>query len=510
MEEFDIRMAMLEKMRQAGLQPFAYTYKKTADAKDIPAKFSGLEPGQEKPEKFSVAGRVLSTRGHGKIMFIDLEDQTGKLQVVVNAAVLGEKAFASILEFIGPGDIIGVKGHPMKTKRGELSLSAEELSLLTKSLRGLPSKWYGLKDVEKRYRQRYLDLLMNPEVKQVFVKRSQIIDSIRQYMKSKGYLEVETPIMQPLYGGAMARPFITHHNTLKKDMYLRISNEMYLKRLIAGGFEKVFEFSVDFRNEGIDTTHNPEFLMMEAMTAYSDYKDGMGLVEGIVSHAAKAALGTTKVKFRGHDIDLAPPWERLTVFQAVKKHAGLDVEKSSLQEVVAFVKKHNLRIISKQPTKGELAAALFEELVEPKLIQPTIVYDYPLEISPLAKKSRDNPGVTERFEVFIAGSEYSNNYTEITDPLELRHNFKYQLKRGQEGDEESHPMDEDFLTAMEHGMPPTCGIGIGIDRLVMLLTGSESIRDVVFFPQLRDREPGQEVFGDEVKDTVLEKRGQKK
>ncbi len=511
--EFNERLKKVDDLRKQGIKPFAYNYNRKDEIKDIIYKYSKIKPDEKKPKaKVNIAGRIRSIRGHGKAVFADIEDFSGKIQFYVGFKEVGKKQFEIFKKFINIGDIIGLKGFIFKTRKGELSIWSKKFELLTKSLRGLPHEWFGLKEVETRYRQRYLDLIMNPDVREIFTKRSAIIYAMREFMREKGYVEVETPILQPLYGGALARPFVTHHHTLKRKMYLRISNEMYLKRLIAGGFEKVFEFSPDFRNEGIDTMHNPEFLLFEAMTAYSDYKDGMKLFEEIVEYAAKKVLGTTKLTYQGQKIDLKTPWKKLTVANAVKKYLKLNVKKLSVDELVKYAKKNNVKLLKKKPTKGELAAALFEEFVEPKLIQPTIIYNYPVEISPLAKKCRNNPDFTERFEVFICGSEYGNNYTEITDPVELRNNFKYQLKRGKAGDEEAHPMDEDFLRAMEYGMPPTCGLGIGMDRLFMLFTDSNSIRDVIFFPQLREKEKEktEEIFGDQIKDTVIEKVSKKK
>ncbi len=506
-DEFQDRLKIVEELRKLGVNPFVYNYERKDIIGDLVSKYSSLKSEEKKEDvKVKIAGRIRGVREHGKLIFADLEDFSGRIQLCLRFDSIGKEKFDFFKKYFDIGDVVGAEGFVFKTVKGELSVWVEKYELLTKSLRGLPSSWFGLKDVETRYRKRYLDLLMNPEVKEVFKKRTEIINGIREFMRSKGYVEVETPIMQPLYGGALAKPFITHHNALNRKMYLRISNEMYLKRLIAGGFEKVFEFSPDFRNESIDTSHNPEFLMMEAMTAYSDYKDGMKLFEQLIEAAAKKALGTTKVKRDEQEADFKTPWEKLTIVEAVKKHVGIDCMKMSIDELVEFAEKHKLELLEKKPTRGELIAAIFEELIEPKLIQPTIIYDFPIEVSPLAKKCRDNPGFTERFEVYVFGKEIGNNYTEITDPVELRNNFKYQLKRGEAGDEESHPMDEDFLTAMEHGMPPTCGIGIGIDRLVIFLTSAGSIRDVIFFPQLRktDEEAAkEEVFGDETATTVF-------
>lgn len=502
--ELNERLKIVDDLRKLGINPFAYTYERKDLIKHILEKYSGIKAGEKKEDiNVKVAGRVRGIREHGKLIFADVEDFTGKIQLCLRFDHVGKQQFELFSKYFDIGDIIGAEGFIFKTQKGELSIWITKFQLLTKSLRGLPASWFGLKDVETRYRQRHLDLLMNPEVKEVFKKRSEIINAIREFMRSNGYTEVETPIMQPLYGGALAKPFTTHHNALDRKMYLRISNEMYLKRLIVGGFEKVFEFSPDFRNEGIDTSHNPEFLMMEAMTAYSDYKDGMKLFEQLVEHAAKKVLGTTVITHDSHKIDFKAPWQKLTVVEAIKNYLEMDALNMSIQELVKYAKKRGLELLKKEPTRGELIASIFEEFVEPKLIQPTIIYDYPVEISPLAKKCRDNPGFTERFEVYVCGKEIGNNYTEITDPVELRNNFKYQLKRGEAGDKEAHPMDEDFLNAIEHGMPPTCGIGLGIDRLVIFLAGVSSIREVILFPQLRELKEKEEIFGDETTAAVF-------
>ena len=482
-QEYEERLKKIEALRSLGIEPFAYKFERTHSIKDIIDRYSQIKPDEKlEKEKVKIAGRIRSKREHGKILFSDIEDFTGRIQIVVEESSIGNKKFDLFLKYVDIGDIIGVDGYIMKTKRGELSVFLEDFEFLTKSLRGLPKEWYGLKDVEVRYRKRYLDLLMNSETKEVLIKRSRIIDAIREFLLNKGYIEVETPILQPIYGGAFARPFKTYHNTLEMEMYLRISNEMYLKRLIAGGFEKIFEFSVDFRNEGIDRNHNPEFLQLEAMTAYSDYYDGMKLFEEIVNYAAKKVLGTEKINYLGTELDFSLPWKRMTMVEAIKEYVGLDAEKEDLNNMIKKIKDVSPKAeIPENPTRGEVINIMFEEVVQPKLIGPIIIYNYPKEVSPLAKVCRDNPNYTERFEVFVYGMEIGNNYTEINDPIMLRNNLIHQLKRGTE----EHPLDEDFILAMEYGMPPTCGIGIGIDRLVMILTNSRTIRDVIAFPQLR-------------------------
>ncbi len=496
------RRKKIDDLRSMGLDPFGYRYERSHLVEGLKEKYSKIKAGDRLEKvKVKIAGRIRSIRLHGKASFSDIEDFSGRIQSYFTVDSLGESY--KILEKLDIGDIIGVEGFIFKTHKGELSIWVEKLHVLCKSLRPLPSEWFGLKDVETRYRQRYLDLIMNPEVKKTFVIRSKIIQAMRDYFIKEGYIEVETPILQPIYGGAFARPFVTHHNALNMKMYLRISNEMYLKRLIAGGFEKVFEFSPDFRNEGIDSTHNPEFLIVEAMTAYTDYKDGMKLVENVTAYAAKKAIGTTKVMYKRYKIDLKPPWERIKLVDAIKRHLKIDVIKSTREDLIKFAKNNKIEI-REDAKKGEVVGAIFEELVESKLIQPTIVYDYPVEVSALSRKCKADPDFTERFEVFICGEEYGNNYSEINDPMQLKKNFIEELKRSESGDEEAHPMDDDFLRAMEHGMPPTCGISVGIDRLIMLLTNNISIRDVKLFPTLRP-ETRKEVFGDIEADRVMKK-----
>ena len=504
----DDRIRKLESLRASGIDPFSHKkFERSHGIDDVRKAFSAIQPDEQlKDAKVSVAGRLRSIRLMGKGGFADIEDAAGKVQLWVASDTVSKNDYASFKN-TDVGDIAGVKGYIFKTKKGELTIWVESFLLLSKSLRPLPSEWYGLKDVETRYRQRYVDLVMNPEVKKTFQKRSKIIQAIREYFVDHGYLEVETPILQPIYGGAFARPFVTHHNALDMKMYLRISNEMYLKRLIVGGLEKVFEFSPDFRNEGVDTTHNPEFLMLEAMTAYDDYRDGMKLFENLVSHAAQEALGTMKVEYQGTMLDFTPPWKRVRMVDVIKEQLEIDVMKSSEKDLEDFIRKRGIKI-KPDHKKGELINVIFEEFVESKLIQPTIVHDYPIEVSALAKKCDDNPQFTERFEVYIAGREAGNNYTEINDPLELARRFKEELKRGQAGDEEAHPMDEDFLRAVEYGMPPTCGIGVGMERIIMFLTNSPSIRDVMLFPALRTTK--EEIYGDEDKFRVEKKPEEKK
>ena len=497
------RKKKLEAIRAMGVNPYDNRFERTHEIKEIIEKHSKIKADEKlKKVKVAITGRIRGLRKHGGGSFADLEDFSGKIQFWISLDSVGKEVY-DLFEKIDVGDIVGIKGFVFKTKKGELSVWVEEFKLLAKSLRPLPSNWFGLKDVETRYRQRYVDLIVNTQVRKTFEVRSKVIQAMKEYFIKNGYLEVETPVLQPVYGGAFARPFATHHNALDMKMYLRISNEMYLKRLIVGGLEKVFEFSLDFRNEGVDTSHNPEFLLMEAMTAYTDYKDGMKLIENLTVHTVKKVLGTTKVNYLGTQIDFSSPWKKIKMVDAIKEHAKLDAVKSSEIELKNFLKKHGLEV-KEDVKRGELVDLIFEELVEQKLIQPTIVYDYPTEVSPLSKKCDDNPQFAERFELFVAGKELGNNYTEIHDPIELRRRFTEELKRSEAGDEEAHPMDEDFLRAVEHGMPPTCGIAIGIDRLVMILTNSPSIRDVVLFPALRKTK--EEIYGDEEKYRILKKQ----
>jgi len=470
------RLQKLKELQKLGINPYPYSFDRKNYANEIKENFSKLEG-----KKVSVAGRLMSKREHGKLAFADLADSTGRIQIWLSEDALGKKNY-NLLKHIETGDIIGIKGTATKTKRGEVSVKADSIEILTKSLLHLPPSWYGLKDIELRYRQRYLDLIMNPEIRKTFATRSKIIAAMREFLVNRSYVEVETPILQPIYGGGFAKPFVTKHNELKMNMYMRISDEMYLKRLIVGGFDKVFEFSYDFRNEGIDRTHNPEFLQVEMMTAYADYKDGMKLIEEIIAYAAKKALGTTKVSFQGNELDFAK-WEKLTMAESIKKYCKIDVTKLSGQQLVAFLKKNKVEIPDDK-RKGVLINQIFEEVVQSKLIKPTIIYNYPVEVSPLARTHREEPQHTERFEMFVMGFEVGNNYTEITDAIELEKRFREELKRGQAGDEEAHPMDEDFLKAMRYGMPPTSGTAIGIDRLIMLLTDSPCIRDVILFPAM--------------------------
>jgi len=477
------RLKKLEELRKLGLDPFAITkYDKKETLKEIREKFGEKLRAAEKleNEKVSTAGRILAIREHGKASFADLFDGE-KLQVWLDEATLKEK-YQIFRKYIDIGDIIGVKGYPFKTKKGELTIWVEDFQILAKSLRPLPSKWYGLKDEDLRYRMRYVDLIVNPRTREILITRAKVVRAMREFLESKGFIEIETPILQPIYGGAFAKPFITHHNALDIDLYLRISDELYLKRLIVGGIEKVYEIGRDFRNEGIDTKHNPEFTMMECYWAYADYNDIMKLTEEMIAYIAEKAIGKLEIEYASYKINLKPPWKRIRMVDAIKEE-GIDVENLGREELIKIAKERKLEV-SENFSKGDLINLFFEELVQPKLIQPTFVYEYPIEISPLAKKKKDNPNFVERFEGFIAGMEVANAFSELNDPIDQKERFLEQAKRRGAG-LEYHEMDEDFVRALEYGMPPTGGLGIGIDRLTMILTNVQSIREVIAFPTLR-------------------------
>lgn len=439
----------------------------------------------------AVAGRLMAIRGHGSIQFMDLVDESGKIQLVFKKDKL-QTSNLKLLAFLDIGDFLATQGKVFKTDAGETSILVKNFQLLSKSLRPLPSKWHGLKDIEERYRKRYLDLLMNPQVKKVFEMRSRIIAAIRGFLDNDGFLEVETPTLQEIYGGAAARPFITHHQTLDYNFYLKISDELYLKRLIVGGFEKVYEIDKDFRNEGIDRWHNPEFTMMECYWAYADYEKMMRLTENLFLYVLKKVLGKTKIKFGEQEIDFKTPWQRITMKEGLKKYAKIDVDKLTDEEIKDLLKKHQL-VPEDRPAltgvaagfnRGVATATLFE-LVEPHLIQPTFVYDFPTQTTALCRPKTDDPTLIERFEPYVAGLEIGNAYSELNDPLIQKEFFEQQVKASKSGDQEAHPMDEAFLEAMEYGMPPMGGLGLGIDRIVMLLTNSQNIKEVILFPTLK-------------------------
>jgi lysyl-tRNA synthetase class 2 len=490
----EIRATRLEKvsqLQQAGLNPFAYRWEVTHHAADLQAKYADLAAGEEVDVTVAIAGRILARRVFGKLAFFSLQDETGTIQLyldkkAIRAAMADQPdAFSQLKQLTDVGDILGVKGTLKRTDKGELSIKVQTYALLTKALLPLPDKWHGLTDVAKRYRQRYVDLIVNPQVRETFRKRALITAFIRRYFEDRGFLEIETPVLQGEAGGAEARPFVTYHNTLDMPLYLRIATELHLKRLIVGGFEKVFEIGRIFRNEGVSTRHNPEFTSIEFYQAYADYHDFMALTEDLIAKIAESVLGTTQITYQGETIDLTPPWRRVTMHELVQEHTGLDFTQfADLAEAKAAVAALGINGEGCD-SLGRLLNEVFEQRVETTLVQPTFLIDHPVEISPLSKPHRSKPGVVERFELFIAGRETANGFSELTDPLDQRDRFEAQAERKAAGDLEATGVDEDFLTALEYGMPPTCGEGIGIDRLVMLLTDSPSIRDVIAFPLLK-------------------------
>ncbi|WP_286680258.1 lysine--tRNA ligase [Tepidanaerobacter sp. EBM-49] len=478
-----VRLQKLQELKGMGINPYGERYPRSNTCQQIKDNFDEFEN-----EDVILAGRIMAIRGHGKAAFFDIQDDSGKIQVYIKKDNVSDETF-KLYKLLDIGDIIGVEGRVFKSQRGEISISATNLKMLAKSLRPLPEKWHGLKDTDTRYRQRYLDLIVNPEVKQTFLTRSKIISAIREFLDERGFVEVETPILSPIAGGAAARPFVTYHNALDMQLYLRIATELYLKRLIVGGFEKVYELGKDFRNEGISVKHNPEFTMLELYQAYADYKDMMELMETLFAHISQKVLGTMKITYQGEEIDLTPPWKRMTMVEAVKQFTGIDFDSiTSDEEARKIAKKLNIEEVKDSDTRGKILNLVFEEKVEQNLVQPTFIYDYPLEISPLAKKKEDNPDLTYRFEAFITRREMCNAFSELNDPIDQRERFLQQLKEREAGDEEAHVFDEDYIVALEHGMPPTGGLGIGIDRMVMLLTDSPSIRDVILFPTMRPKQ----------------------
>ena len=480
-EQMQVRLDKMHKIEEKGLKPFGYRYEFTHRSGDVKENFDALA---EAETEVKLAGRVMAIRGHGKTCFMDMQDKDGRIQVYIRKDVLGEENYA-LIKMMDIGDTVGVTGTVFRTHMGEVSIKAAALEMLSKSLRPLPEKWHGLKDVETRYRQRYVDLIVNPDVRDTFVKRSQIIRSVRDVLDSHGFLEVETPILNTIAGGAAARPFISYHNALDMQVYMRIAPELYLKRLIVGGMDRVYELGRVFRNEGIDNRHNPEFTSVEIYQAFADYRDMMDLTEEVVVKTAEKVLGTTKINYEGTEIELASPWKRISMIDAVKEYAGKDFTNvTDLGEARAMAKELNVEVEATWGI-GKIINACFEEYVEDKLIQPTFITGHPKEISPLAKSNPENPEITDRFEAFIYGREICNGFTELNDPIDQRERFLKQVEERANGDEEANMMDEDFVTALEYGLPPTGGLGIGIDRLVMFLTDSSTIRDVLFFPTMK-------------------------
>ncbi|EZH64377.1 lysyl-tRNA synthetase [Bacillaceae bacterium JMAK1] len=485
-----VRLEKLERLQEEGYNPFGTRLDRTHNTVEMQAQYDQYSKeelvGLESEHIVTIAGRLMTKRGKGKAGFAHIQDLRGQIQIYVRKDQVGEEAYEKF-QTCDIGDLVAVSGVPFKTNVGELSVKATNFTLMTKSLRPLPDKHHGLKDVEQRYRQRYIDLIVNPEVKDTFITRSKILQTMRRYLDDQGFLEVETPMMHSIAGGASARPFVTHHNALDMELYMRIAIELHLKRLIVGGMEKVYEIGRVFRNEGVSTRHNPEFTMIELYEAYADYKDIMNLTENLVAHIAQEVHGTTKVQYGEDVIDLTPNWRRVHMVDLIKEETGVNFWADlSDDEARQLAKEHNVHVESYM-TFGHVVNEFFEQLIEEKLIQPTFVYGHPLAISPLAQKNAEDPRFTDRFELFIVAREHANAFTELNDPIDQRARFEEQLKAKEMGDDEAHPLDEDFIESLEYGMPPTGGLGIGIDRLIMLLTNSASIRDVLLFPQMKNR-----------------------
>ncbi|MFB4214088.1 lysine--tRNA ligase [Shouchella sp. JSM 1781072] len=481
-----VRKDKLNQLYDQGVDPFGGKFERTHTSQQVVEQFDAFskEELENKDEKVVLAGRLMTKRGKGKAGFAHIQDLTGQIQIYVRQDAIGEESY-DLFKSLDIGDMVGIVGGPFKTNVGEMSVKVTELTLLGKSLRPLPDKYHGLKDVEQRYRQRYLDLITSPESRNTFITRSKIIQVMRRYLDDQGFLEVETPMMHSIPGGASARPFVTHHNTLDMELYMRIAIELHLKRLIVGGLEKVYEIGRVFRNEGVSTRHNPEFTMIELYEAYADYQDIMKLTEGVIAHIAKEVLGKTTVQYGEYEVNLASGWTRVHMVDAVKEKTGVDFWKEMSDEEARSLAKEHKVPVKETMSFGHVVNEFFEHFVEESLIQPTFVYGHPLAISPLAKKNSEDPRFTDRFELFIVGREHANAFSELNDPVDQRQRFEAQLVEREQGDDEAHMMDEDFVEALEYGMPPTGGLGIGIDRLVMLLTNAPSIRDVLLFPQMR-------------------------
>jgi lysyl-tRNA synthetase class 2 len=483
-EQIESRIAKLKALKEAGVEPYAGAFEFKDHAQEVHRVYGPVprEEIEKEPVACSVAGRIIMIRSFGKAAFAHLQDSTGRIQVYLKKDIL--KDDFALVKKLDVGDIVGVRGTLFRTKTDELTVEVHEFRLLTKSLRPLPEKWHGLKDVETRYRQRYVDLIVNPGVKDAFRKRSAVITAVREFLEGSGFMEVETPMMQPIPGGAAAKPFRTHHNALDMDLYLRIAPELYLKRLLVGGYDRVYELNRNFRNEGISTKHNPEFTMLEFYIAYKDYNFLMSFTEELVLHIAERVLGGKKLKYGKSEIDLTPPWPRVPMLEAMRDRGVPGEALADHPGALAWAKKEGIEV---QPgaSFGKVLDDIFSHVVEPELVAPTFIVDYPVELSPLARRKPDEPSLVERFELFIAGREIANAFSELNDPMDQRGRFEEQVRQKAAGDEESHEMDEDFVRALEYGMPPAAGEGIGIDRLVMLLTDSHSIRDVLLFPHLR-------------------------
>jgi len=477
------RHTKLERLRERGIVPYPPRVQRTHRAAEAILEFEAGGPERE----ISLVGRLMSIRVMGKSTFAHIEDGSGRIQVYLRQDTLGEETYEFFKRDFDIGDFIGLTGQLFRTRSGEITLRVDHFRMLAKSLHPLPEKWHGLKDVEIRYRQRYLDLIANEEVREIFLIRARVVGALRRFLDERGFLEVETPVLQPVYGGAAARPFVTYHNVLDEELYLRISDELYLKRLIIGGYERVYEIGKDFRNEGVSHKHNPEFTQLEFYQAYADYNDVMETAEQMISYVAQEVLGTTRITYQGNEIDLAPPWPRRSLCQAIKEESGIDYEDhpdaESLFQAIRAIGGN----VEPKATRGKLIDALLSNYVEPRLIQPTFLVDYPLEVSPLAKRKPGDPETVERFEGFAGGMEICNAYSELNDPLDQEERFLAHGRAYEAGDEEAHQMDRDWLIALSYGMPPTGGFGMGIDRLTMLLTNQVSIREVILFPHLRTK-----------------------
>lgn len=491
-EQISQRLNKLARFTERGRLPYPPRVTRNHTAAEAVQMFEAAEAelsedGDEKPQiNVEVAGRLVAVRHMGKSAFAHIADGTGRVQLYFRKNDLGDELYQQFIKDFDLGDFIAVQGHLFRTRTGEVTVHVSAYQLAAKALHPLPEKWHGLKDTETRYRQRYLDLIANPEVRDIFIKRSRIITAMRKFLNGEGFLEVETPALQPMYGGAMARPFTTHHNTLNRDLFLRISDELYLKRLIVGGLDKVYEICKDFRNEGISTQHNPEFTMMECYWAYADYEDMMWLTEHMIAFIAQEVLGTTQVVFNGQEVDLAPPWQRLNLAQSIRERTEIDIFETYGDVKALWDECQQLKLeLSPQPTWGKLVDELLGEYVQPTIVNPAFIHTFPLDISPLSKQNPDDGRVVERFEAFVAGMEIGNAYSELNDPITQRQRF---LEQQQVDDEEAHVVDDDYVLALMHGMPPTGGLGVGVDRVVMLLTDQQSIREVILFPQLRARE----------------------
>lgn len=489
-DPFDpVRCGKADALLADGVACYPYAFDRTASVADFRERFDGVDH-EPADERIRLAGRLYTIRNHGKTVFADLGDETGRVQLYIRRNDIGEETFAQFVGGVDRGDFIGVSGRPFRTRVGELSVWVDDLVLLCKSLIDLPEKFHGLRDTEKRYRQRYLDLAMNEGVRETFRARSRVVSGIRSYLSDRGFLEFETPTLQPIYGGANARPFTTRHHYLDQTLFLRIAPELYLKRLVVGGFERVFEISKNFRNEDIDSSHNPEFTMVEAYEAYRDYRDMMDLTEDLIGTLVREIHGSTTLDYHGSELSFASPWRRMTMEEAVREYAGIDVLATPLEELARVATEHGMPDCAKATNEREYLILFFEFFVEDRLVQPTFIHDFPVENSPLAKRHRTKEGFTERFELFINGMELANGFSELNDPRDQLERLRAQDRLRLEGDLEAQMIDMDFITALGLGMPPTGGVGIGIDRLVMLLTGQESIKEVILFPSMRTLRDG--------------------